>query len=61
MKEFMKAEDLAPVVSFLCHESFPENGSVVESFGGWVSKGKCNLSCVAWWAVFVHGCITGHF
>ena len=40
MEEFMKAQDLAPVVSYLCHENFPENGSTIESFGGWVSKGK---------------------
>ena len=34
----MPVKDIAPIVAYLCHESFEENGSIVETFGGWVTK-----------------------
>ena len=36
----MPVKDIAPIVAYLCHESFEENGSVIETFGGWVTKIK---------------------
>lgn len=33
-------KDIAPIVAYLCHDSFEENGSIVETFGGWVTKIK---------------------
>ena len=40
METLMPVKDIAPVVAYLCHESFEENGSVIETFGGWVTKIK---------------------
>ena len=40
LEEYLKVEHVAPVVAYLCHESFPENGTVLESAGGWISKGQ---------------------
>lgn len=40
MEEFLKTEDVAPLVNFLCHENCPDNGSVLETGGGWISKGQ---------------------
>ena len=34
----LKPESIAPVVVWLCHEDCPENGSVIESAGGWAGK-----------------------
>lgn len=34
----LKPELIAPVVAWLCHEKCPENGSVIESAGGWAGK-----------------------
>ncbi|CAG9766389.1 unnamed protein product [Ceutorhynchus assimilis] len=34
----LKPEFIAPVVAYLCHDSCQENGSVVESAGGWAGK-----------------------
>ena len=34
----LKPEYIAPVVAWLCHEDCPENGSVIESAGGWAGK-----------------------
>ena len=38
METLMPVKDIAPVVAYLCHESFEENGSIIESTGGWVTK-----------------------
>ena len=40
MEDLIKVEDVAPIVSFLCHENCTDNGSVLETAGGWVSKGQ---------------------
>ncbi|XP_063905915.1 peroxisomal multifunctional enzyme type 2 [Zophobas morio] len=37
----LKPELIAPVVAYLCHESCPENGAVIESAAGWA--GKCQI------------------
>lgn len=37
----LKPELIAPVVAYLCHESCPENGSIIESALGWA--GKCHI------------------
>lgn len=29
---------IAPVVAYLCHESNNENGTIIESSGGWAAK-----------------------
>ena len=34
----LKPEYIAPVVAWLCHEDCMENGSVIESAGGWAGK-----------------------
>ena len=34
----LKPELIAPIVAWLCHENCPENGSVIESAGGWAGK-----------------------
>ena len=34
----LKPEYIAPVVTWLCHEDCTENGSVIESAGGWAGK-----------------------
>ena len=36
--EILKPEYIAPVVAWLCHEDCSENGSVIESAGGWAGK-----------------------
>ena len=41
--ETLKPELIAPVVGWLCHEDCMDNGSVIESAGGWAGKCK-NLS-----------------
>jgi len=40
MMEKLKPELIAPAVAWLCHENCQENGSIIESVGGWI--GKCN-------------------
>ena len=40
METLMPVKDVAPIVAYLCHESFEENGSVIETTGGWVTKIK---------------------
>ncbi|KAH1014583.1 hypothetical protein HUJ05_012436 [Dendroctonus ponderosae] len=37
----LKPEFIAPVVAYLCHESCPENGSMIEAAAGWA--GKCTI------------------
>ena len=39
--ETLKPELIAPVVGWLCHEDCMDNGSVIESAGGWA--GKCKI------------------
>jgi 3-hydroxyacyl-CoA dehydrogenase/3a,7a,12a-trihydroxy-5b-cholest-24-enoyl-CoA hydratase len=34
----LKAEYVAPLVVYLCHESTQENGSLFEVGGGWIGK-----------------------
>ena len=34
----MPVKDVAPVVAYLCHDSFEDNGSVFETIGGWVTQ-----------------------
>ncbi len=38
METMMPVKDIAPIVAYLCHESFEENGSIIETFGGWATK-----------------------
>ena len=38
--ETLKPELIAPVVAWLSHEDCPDNGSVIESAGGWAGKCK---------------------
>ena len=40
METLMPVKDVAPIVAYLCHESFEENGSIIETTGGWVTKIK---------------------
>ena len=40
----LNAESIAPVVVWLCHEDCTENGSVIESAGGWAGKYKWQRS-----------------
>jgi 3-hydroxyacyl-CoA dehydrogenase/3a,7a,12a-trihydroxy-5b-cholest-24-enoyl-CoA hydratase len=36
--EMFKVEYIAPVVVYMCHEDCSDNGSLIETFGGWASK-----------------------
>ena len=38
--ETLKPELIAPVVAWLCHEECSDNGSIIESAGGWAGKCK---------------------
>ena len=40
LESVMPVKDIAPIVAYLCHDSFEENGSIIETFGGWVTKVK---------------------
>ena len=40
LEEAIPVKDVAPIVAYLCHDSFEENGSIVETMGGWVTKVK---------------------
>ncbi|KAL5482279.1 hypothetical protein EMCRGX_G022586 [Ephydatia muelleri] len=50
-QEILKAEYVAPVVAFLCHESCQDSGIIVETGGGWTAKVRLQKSSGA---VFHH-------
>lgn len=54
MEEYLKTEDVAPLVGYLCHEDCPDNGSVLETGGGWISKGWSYLATIAMAEIFLH-------
>ena len=41
--KLLKAEAVAPVVLYLCHEECEENGGVFESGAGWVGQGMSSI------------------
>jgi len=45
--ETLKPELIAPVVAWLCHEECSDNGSIIESAGGWAGKYRWQRSAGA--------------
>ena len=50
-EELLKAEDLAPIVAYLCHESCRENGTIIEVYNNlylanWVSTVAMLMICL---------------
>ena len=46
--ETLKPELIAPVVAWLCHEECCDNGSIIESAGGWAGKCKYKIFFIFW-------------
>ena len=44
LENILTCADIAPVVTYLCHDSCKDSGSIIETLGGFVAKSKLYFS-----------------